>query len=199
MSKKLFAFTLSFVIGFSFMMCGCGRIEDSDKDTSSAVESLDDKSPERALQTIQNLLQKDVKVEANYLVGKPDTVRAIITNCPEEDDTLYNLWTLDTSIQEPYSIIFLYKEDKKAVMATNADRDFVGNQYQVELAYREDAYHNTMNYGDDGAFAWNFCSCASVILGKKQEYECSSIWAYNEAESSVSLIWSDEELEIWKA
>lgn len=199
MSKSLFAFTLSFVIGLSFIMCGCGRIENSDKDSSpNTVGSVANKSPERALQTIQSLLQKDVKVESNYLVGKPDDVRAIITSCPEEDDKLYNIWTLDTSIQEPYSVIFLYKEDKKAVMATSSDRDFIGSQYQIELDYRDEQYHDTMNYGSDGAFAWNFCTCASAILGKEQDFECSSIWTYNETESSVSLIWSDEELNIWK-
>ena len=206
MSKKLFTFTSVFTaIILSSSMCGCGVVENSNRNSSVAMTTADttttentiSKSPNKAVRTIENLIQKSVKVEANFKVADMNSRLTYVTNVKGEED-LVDLWTLDYQVCEPYSIIFLYGNDEKALMATESKRDFVEGNCVVESEIRDAAYHNELNSSADGAFAWKFSGCASIVLGYDAGFDCSSIWAYNQKEETVSLIWYDEELEIWK-
>ncbi len=181
MSKK-FTFTVVLATIFiSILLCGCGRGDNSSDDIESNTTPM-------AIQTIQNLLDDTtVKVKPDYSTIRV-TVRSIVTYVEED---LCNLWIVEDEIVPCYKVIFLYKDDKKALIASHSDRDFITSNYQIDNSFKEESYHDEKNY-DNGAFAWEFSGCASAIIGKAQKYDVSSIYIYYEDQNTVSLCWNSE-------
>ena len=157
-------------------------------------QSLSAKSPDRAVETIENLLGKSVEVKDDNVMIKKEAVKQWATGSM---DDLYTLWEVDEKVNTKINILFLYDNDKKVLLATHSDKSFASETKNIDKSYKEDKYHNSQNYSK-GAFAWENDGYSRAILTDKQGYNCSSIWAYNTVTNSISLVWYDNQADAWK-
>lgn len=177
MNRNLAITGITLVLSMT-MMCGCGRMSDSSskETTTGSVYSTS-----RAVETIEETLGKTVKVDKDHVVAKPSDVNCYITNVIG-DSGIKNLWKLDSQVLEPYTIIFLYDGDNKAVVAKNTTADYLNADYEVSSSF------------SDTGLAWSYCGECCALFGHDEGFNASSIWSYNESDGSISIIYKDGEL-----
>ena len=153
------------------------------------------KSPTKATDAIADFLGESVNMKEGTLYKSESVIKYVAPT--DDEDNLYIRWTITEQVKPNFKILFLYENDSKVLMATDAERDFIDEETRLDLGYKDDKYHDGYNY-DDGAFAWQYGGYAHCVLTVNQEHNCSSIWAYNEKTKSIFLVWYDNQASAWK-
>lgn len=170
--------------------CSKNRKNDSDT-TTTTTATAEVKSPNKAIATIKQYLNKnELDVLENYYYIPQEAVMPVLVTDSEKSED-YNYWQVTNPDQ--YKVIFLFDNDQNAISAdNNSNRDYISDDYVMDIEFKNAEYNNS------GAFAWNCKGSSNAVLGKKAGFKCSSIWAFDETSSTISMIWYDTESEAWQ-
>ena len=142
-----------------------------------------------ALNTIETILEKDVEVEeSNIKLSKSFGGCLVNDDKPYEEAEGYMLWMPEIKLKESQKMLFLFKDNKKGILATESPKDY-NNKLVIDSSYIDDI--NNKNYVS-GAFAWENKGYAQAILNYKADYVVSSIWIYETSEDKVFQIWENQ-------
>ena len=186
-NRVLTAVIMATIFSLSTATFSCGRPHKRDENSKKEMVS----SREQALQTIKESIG-EVKIKDDYAFFSSDTEIEGMVVDGEEPGTIYKVWTMNCPVEEPFLLGFCFEDDTKIVWAEKSSKDFIGRQAQIDMEYKNEQNHTAKNY--DGAFAWNYSGCACAIIGLENEYACSSVWAWDTEENSISLVWYNNQL-----
>lgn len=184
--KKITALVITTLTIFS--CAGCSAKSDRQEKTKrSEVSFVSEKKG--ALKTIETFLETEV-TEEESTIKLPKSFGGCLVNDdkPDEESEGYVLWTPEIKLEESQQMLFLFKNDKKAVLATPSDKDYQ-KELVIDSSFKDEA--NDKNYVD-GAFAWEYDGCPQAILDYNAEYVVSSIWLYQQDQNKVFQIWENQ-------
>jgi len=136
--------------------------------------------------------------EAILKASSIETCVTTTTDLGNSDD--YVLWAVNQK-EDDVTIFFLFEQDKY-IIAANQLKDnakLLGENMLVNKDFME--HSDDKNYVH-GGFAWEEddadSTYAYALLNGEAKYDCSSIWAFDEVQKNISLVWYDVEDVAWK-
>lgn len=137
-----------------------------------------------AVQTISNYLNKEVTVGKDYTAAGLTGTRAYTNNDVCMSYEVYNY-------DQAYRILYLYMDDTHIVEAKPSDKTYVNGE-KLSMDYtKNNGYNNE-------AYAWTYDGKATAVLDSNVCPTCTSVWAYDEANNTIRLIWCDSfDCQIW--
>ncbi|MCR5145841.1 MAG: hypothetical protein K6B70_00610 [Clostridia bacterium] len=188
MKKRLAFLGIAIVVSMLFLACKAHMSESEIQEKlryrqfTSSNELVEGNST--AVKTISNYLNKEVTVGKDYPAPAMDGDR-VFTNdnvCMRYEVSKYD---------QAYKILYLYMDDTHVVEAKSSDRTYVdGEKLSMDFT-KNDGYNNE-------AYAWVYKGKATAVFDSNVCPTCTSIWALDEANNEVRLIWCDSfDCQIW--
>lgn len=137
-----------------------------------------------AVRTISDYLNKEVTVGKDYTAPALDGERVFTNN------NVYMRYEV-SSYDQAYRILYLYMDDTHVVEAKESDVTYVDGE-KVSMDFTKNADYN------NEAYAWVYKGKATCVCNSDVCPTCTSVWAYDEANNEVRLIWCDSfDCQIW--